>query len=162
PHVSRQVWALVQLQLLTAARPGELLPLRAIDIVTRGPVWTYEPARHKNAHRGHSRTIYFGPRAQAVLRPSLDERPLQAPLFSPKAAEDERRAKLFAERVTPLSCGNRPGTNRRRSPKREPGEVYTLSTYRRAIQRACERANVPAWSPHRLRHSAATKLREEF
>src|SRR5690606_29722798 len=43
PHVSRQVWALVQLQLLTAARPGELLPLRAIDIVTRGPVWTYEP-----------------------------------------------------------------------------------------------------------------------
>ena len=31
PYVSRQVWAIIQLQLLTAARPGELVGLRPID-----------------------------------------------------------------------------------------------------------------------------------
>ena len=34
--------------------------------------------------------------------------------------------------------------------------------YRRAIARACKTASVPAWSPHRLRHNAATFLRREF
>ena len=33
---------------------------------------------------------------------------------------------------------------------------------RRAISRGCAAAGVPAWSPHRLRHSAATNIRKDF
>jgi integrase len=42
-HVSKQVWALVQLQLLTGARAGELVTMRSVDIDTTGKIWTYEP-----------------------------------------------------------------------------------------------------------------------
>ena len=162
PHVSRQVWALVQLQLLTGARPGELLALKPCDIDRTGKIWTSRPEHHKTAYHGHSRVIYFGPRAQEVLAPFLEGRTPWTPLFSPQEAEEERRRALHAARLTPLSCGNRPGTNRVRKPKRTAGEHYTVDSYRRAIVRACEPAKVPAWHPHQLRHNAATFLRKEF
>jgi len=69
---------------------------------------------------------------------------------------------MHANRKTPLSCGNRPGTNRNPSPEWKPGEVYTVDAYRRAIARACKKAGVPSWHPHQLRHNAATFLRKEF
>ena len=31
-----------------------------------------------------------------------------------------------------------------------------------AIQRACRRAGVPVWTPHQLRHTRATVIRQEF
>jgi integrase len=83
-------------------------------------------------------------------------------VFSPKEAEAERRAALSAERKTPHSCGKRPGTNRRKRPKHEPGERYSTDSYRRAIQRACDNVKIPHWHPHRLRHNAATRLRKTF
>jgi integrase len=162
PHVSRQVWALVQLQLLTAARPGELVGLRPCDIDQSGTIWLAQPHERKTAHHGHARVIYMGPRAQELLRPLLSGRSPWSYLFSPAEAEEERRKRQHAERRTPLSCGNRPGTNRRHSPKRTPGEHYTVDSYRRAIQRACELASVTRWHPHQLRHNAATYLRKEF
>ena len=66
PYVSRQAWGLVRLQLLTAARTGELVIMRPIDLNMSGTVWTYTPESHKTAHHGHRRTIYIGPRGQAV------------------------------------------------------------------------------------------------
>jgi len=39
---------------------------------------------------------------------------------------------------------------------------YSTVTYRRAITRACDRAGIPRWTPNRLRHSAATRIRKEF
>jgi integrase len=47
---------------------------------------------------------------------------------------------------TPLSCGNRPGTNRVRNPGRKPGDFYTVTAYRRAIERACDKV-FPAPAP---------------
>lgn len=136
--------------------------MRVIDLDTAGRIWTYTPQTHKNSYRGHARTIYIGPRAQRVLEPFMVNRPLDAYVFSPAEAESGRRAALHTTRRTPLSCGNRPGTNRRDRPTRRPGERYTTSSYQRAITRACKAAGVPAWSPHRLRHNAATRLRKEF
>ena len=46
-------------------------------------------------------------------------------------------------------------------PKRTAREHYNVASYRRGIQRACEKAGVERWSPHQLRHTAATKLRRE-
>ena len=162
PHVSRQVWALIQLQLSTGARAGELVKLCPIDLDTSGKVWTATLHHHKTAHHGRERVLYFGPHAQVILRQFMNERALNAYLFSPSEADAERRAALHAARRTPLSCGNRPGTNRRDAPERRPGDHYTVTSYRRAIHRGCEAAGVDQWSPHRLRHNAATELRRQF
>lgn len=144
--MSRQAAALVQLQLLTGARPGELLALRGCDIDTTAQPWVYVPASHKNSHRGHKRVIFFGPKAQRIVGEFLKP-DLNGYLFSPADAERESRERRHAARVTPLAYGNSPGTNRRRNPKRRPGERYTVTAYRRAIARACDRAFPP---PERL------------
>ena len=159
--VRRQLWAMIQLQMLTAARPGEVTNLRPVDIDMSGRIWTYRPAQHKTAHYGYERVVYIGPRGQEVVRPFLARR-VDAFCFSPAEAEAERRVAAHAERQTPLHYGNSPGTNRKATPQKEPGEVYTIHAYRRAIDRACKQAGVPSWHPHQLRHNAATNLRKEF
>jgi integrase len=160
PHVSRQVAALIDLQLLTGARPGELLRLRACDLDTSGPggVWVYRPDKHKNAHRSIERAIFIGPAAQRVLGPFMSDRALDAFLFSPADAEAERRAVAHAARRTPLSCGNRPGSNVREAPARMPGGHYTTASYRRAIERACDLAFDP---PEHLRPRTLGNGRQE-
>ena len=52
-------------------------------------VWVYSPATHKNAYRGHARTIFVGPKAQAVLAAFLKPLNPTAFVFSPKDAEAE-------------------------------------------------------------------------
>ena len=39
-------------------------------------------------------------------------------------SQAERRAELHRKRKTAMSCGNRPGTNRKRKPKRAPRDMY--------------------------------------
>jgi len=152
PFVSRQVWAMVQLQLFTAARAGEIARIRPLDI-DRGDekvlpgkgAWICRLDEHKTAWHGHERKIYIGPRAQQALTPFLLRDP-NAYCFSPTEAEAERREHLHDVRTTPLSCGNVPGSNRRKAPKRSAGERYTTDAYRRAIARACDEA-FPAPEP---------------
>ncbi len=145
PFIGRQVTALIDLQLLTGARGGELLKIRAMDIDTTNSsgVWSYRPVEHKTAHRGKSREILFGPEAQKVLAPFMKDRPRNAYLFSPNEAVTERIAKLHGQRKTPLSCGNSPGTNRVAAPQWGAGDYYTSNTYARAIVRGCDLAFPP-------------------
>lgn len=177
PHVSRQVWAIVELQRLTGMRSGEVVIMRGRDLEMNGTIWLYSPGKHKTEYHGHERVVEIGPKAQAVVRPFLKS-DLESFLFSPADAETERREAMNAKRRTPLSCGNRPGTNRKRKPKRTPKERYTPDSYRRAITRACDLADfdarkrknlapgadriVPRWHPHQLRHNYATMVRREF
>lgn len=63
--------------------------------------------------------------------------------FRPVDSERKRREELHASRSTSISCGNRPGTNCKRKPKRSAGEQYTAASYRRAIHRACDLAFPP-------------------
>jgi integrase len=142
PFVSRQVWALIQLQLFSGARAGELVCLRPCDMNTTGGVWAYQPDDHKTAHHGHRREIHFGPRSQEVLKPFLNRR-VDAYMFSPREAETERRAQAHARRRTRLSCGNTPGSNKKPSPQRPAGDRYDTTSYRRAIARACDKAFPP-------------------
>jgi len=145
PYLNRQIRALVELQLLTGARPGELLRMRPIDIERYNAtnVWLYRPKEHKNRFRGTERIIYLGPKAQEVIVPFIEGREEMAYLFSPAEAEAERRAELHNSRKTPLSCGNRPGTNRRKNPRRPIGQCYTTASYYVGICRACDRAFPP-------------------
>jgi len=142
PFVSRQVWALVQLQLLTAARAGELTRMRPCDIDRSGKVWVYQPADHKTAHHGFDKKIWIGPRGQKVLAPFLLRDP-ESYCFSPAEADAERRQRLSERRITPLSCGNVPGSNVKDDPQWTAGDRYTTGSYRRAIQRGCDQAFPP-------------------
>jgi len=179
PYVSRQVAAMIDLQLLTGARPGELVIMRTIDLDTSGDVWAYEPPNHKNAHRGHHRTILLGPRARKIVTVFLTDRPVNAYLFSPTEAEHERRVEQRSNRQTPVWPSHQARYERQRTPHpaRAAGQRYTTTSYRRAIQRGIEKANdsirkanqrdkgdreaIPTWSPNQLRHNAGTWLRKE-
>ena len=140
PYLSRQVWALIEVQRLTGGRPGELRVMRPCEIDKTEDIWTYTPDSHKTEHHGHRRTIYLGPQAQAVVCPFLEGRDPEAYLFSPREAEEERLAARHAQRTTPLSYGNKPGSNQKSTPRRRPGEHYTKDSYAQAIARACKKA----------------------
>jgi len=142
PFLGDQVAAMVRLQTLTGMRPGEVCALRISDLdMSDENLWVYRPARHKTAHRGKKRAVYLGPQAIAILRPYVSGRQISKACFSPSEAEAARRRARHEDRVTPLRYGNRPGTNRAARPKRTPGDHYTVDSYRRAIQRACDAAD---------------------
>jgi integrase len=105
--------------------------------------------------------IFIGPQAQGILLRYL-ARDATDHCFRPSDSEAKRRAQQHRERRTPMSCGNIPGTNRKPRRKRAPGDRYTVDSYRRSIHRACDKADVPRWSPNRLRHAAATEVRRRF
>jgi integrase len=178
PFVGRQIGAMLRLQLLTGMRPGEVVLMRGADLDTTGKLWLFNLAKHKTRLFGHDRKIYLGPKAQEVVKPFLKLDP-SAYLFNPIDAEAERREKLSQARKTPLSCGNKPGSNRRRAPKKSPGDRYTTMTYYRAVIRGCDAANPPPpgltdaaeidkWVKehrfhlHQIRHTLATDLRKEY
>lgn len=169
PHLPQVVADMVRLQRLTGCRPAEVCILRPIDVEVSGDVWVYRPKSHKTEHHGRDRLICLGPKAQDVLRPYL-LRDKASYCFSPIDSERKRRAIQHANRVTPLGYGNRPGTNRRRKPKTRPRDRYDVNSYRQAIGRAVELANrdrdahdqLPKWAPNRLRHTAATEIRQRF
>lgn len=135
--------AMVELHLLTGMRSAELCAMRGRDFDTTtdktGRIWFYRPPKHKTAHHGYERIVYLGQRAREIIAPYLKP-DLQAFLFSPADAERDRRAALTKARKTPLSCGNKPGSNVQRRPERKPGDKYTSRTYATAILRACRRA----------------------
>jgi hypothetical protein len=68
PRVSRQVWAMVQLQRLSGMRPGEVCSMRPHDLDMSGRIRADPPGSHKTGHHGKRRSIYLGPQAQEVLR----------------------------------------------------------------------------------------------
>lgn len=112
---------ILDLLLLTAARPGELLSLTPAMIDRASDVWVARLSHHKAEHHDKERLLFFGPQAQAILTRYI--------------IRTEPRARLFPVR---------------------------RDTYGTTIAQACIRAKVPRFCPHRLRHTAATKLREQF
>jgi integrase len=160
PHLNRQVAAMVRLQRLTGMRSSEVVRLRPCDIDASGHVWTYTPEEHKTMYRGHQRTVYFGPLAQAIIRPWL-VRDSRAYCFSPKEAEVERNAKRRANRRTPMTPSQATRRSQKR-PRRAKRDRYDRDSYRRAIVYAITKANVPHWHPHQLRHACGTDVRRQF
>ncbi len=176
-HLPPVVADMVRFQRLTGCRPEEVCKLRPCDVELTAPSWAYRPESHKTEHHGRERVIFIGPKAQDVLRPYLLRDKLTH-CFCPADSERKRRQAQHAARKTPLSCGNRPGSNRSAKPGRPAGQQYTTDSYRRAIHRACALAFptpegltdeqrrqwrlAHQWHPNRLRHSAATEIRRQF
>lgn len=114
---------IVDLLLLTAARPSEILSLTTAIIQNRETidgVWIVDLQAHKTAHHGHERRLFLSPAAQAILLKYID------------TANPERR--LF------------------------PIQRKTLG---QAVKDASNRAGVPEFTSHWLRHTALSRLRDE-
>ena len=158
-HAGTVLGAMIWTQLYCGCRPGELVIMRPCDITFGDRIWTYEPSRHKTEHLNKRRVIYLGPHAQAQLRPFLHDRNPEDFIFSAAESECQRRAALRRGRKSYECCGNRPGTNRRRDPKRRPGARYTTNTYADAVRRACFNAMpAPAHLRCRARKRRKTRL----
>lgn len=138
-HVSRQVFAIVKFQLRTGARPGETVLMRTCDVDMSGRIWLYRPHRHKLEHKKIPRIVEIGPRGQRILQPFLRPDDPQAYLFSPRDSE----------------------TDRDRTPDPRHRDRYDIHSYRRAIQRVCERIGIPVWFPNQLRHTFGTRSRRD-
>lgn len=149
--VSAHVRSVIDLQLLTAARPGEVLTLRPAELDRSGPVWLYRPLGHKTLFRGQARTIYLGPKAQAVLTPYLERSPETFCFVPAESAAAHYLAQGMTERRA-AQLG-----------KLYVNPRYSSRTYGDLIRLACKRAGIdPNWHPHQLRHNAATRIVAEF
>jgi integrase len=160
-HLSPHLQAMVKLQRLTGMRSSELCTMTTGAIDRTGALWVYKPVHHKTEHHDIEREIYLNSEAQEVVRPFLKLDP-DAYVFSPADAEAQRREKQRAERKTPVqpSQVRRAEKAKRRNRRRPPGKRYTRESYRKAVERACRKAGVPRWHPHRLRHSFGTRIRK--
>lgn len=181
-HLTSVVGAMVRLQLLTGARPGEVMSMKPSGLGDRSDeVWVYQPSSHKTSHRGKRRVLHLGPEAQEILIPFL-LRDKDAFCFSPAEALQES----IEKRSRRTSKGGKP------SVRKDISASYNKDTYNRAISRACELAfdmpkelrrispRLPAeekarlralakgwrtehcWSAGQLRHTRATDIREKY
>jgi integrase len=152
-HLQPEIATMVQVQWLTGMRPDETTILKPKFIERTGDIWIYTiPSRFEDdSDSGGSKTdwlenvdkkeILLGPQAQKLLSPWLVDRLPEEYLFSP-----QRVCKRL---------GVKPG-------KRQPRDHYDDESYCQAVQRACRRAGVPEWTPGRLRHNAATRIRHKY
>jgi integrase len=160
-HLPRIVADMVRIQRRTGMRPGEVCRMRPCDIDRRGKVWEYRPFKHKTDYLDDDadKVIAIGLKAQTILRRYLD-RPADAFCFSPQESEAERHHEMRSLRKSKVQPSQQ--ERRKKNPKRPPRDHYDRDTYRRAVQRAAEKAKVEPWTPHRIRHTAATEVRAKF
>lgn len=157
---------MIRALLLTGMRPGELCALRACDVERDGDVWLYRPATHKTEHHGKERIILIGPLAQAILKPYIDRRTkLSEYVFLPAEAHRERLEQCGFGKVMAYQLSRSTF---------KPGRCFKHDTFYGQVCRTCDRAfdadgtkrkaknYTHRWHPHRLRHNAATRVREQF
>ncbi len=174
PALSAPVRAIFELLWWTGARSGEISALRTCDIIRDSEPWHYCLDKHKTAHHGHKRVIFFGPKARAVLEPFLDNDNPEKFLFSPAAAVHAQRAAAKVSSRSDVRRARSAATKRRLEAKqrlkktgksrpkssRRPGERYNRHSLANALRRYCKRHNKTYFNPHRLRHTTRSRLEE--
>jgi integrase len=123
PFLPVPVAAIVGVQWLTGARPGEIRIMRAVDLDMSKDVWVYRPSSHKNTFRGRDRLIFLGKQAQEIIKPFLTLHP-EGYLFRPKDSFD-------------AACPHQQLVTRT---KRPIGPHYTRHSCAVAIRRAAKKA----------------------
>lgn len=155
PHVSPIVWAMIQVQLRMVSRANEVCIMRPIDIDTTGKIWIYRPTTHKTERFGHELEKFINPDCQEYIKPLLAGRAVGAYLFSPQES-------YAAKRKQEAKGERRDGqTETKRKTTRSMGERYNSSSYNRAIERACDKAKIPRWTTHQLRHAGYVAAKKQ-
>jgi integrase len=98
----------------------------------------------------------LSPKAQAVLRPWL-ARDAEAYCFVPAETSAWHYRRLRRGPSESPVEDNEP-----RVLKLRPCLMCTRHSYLTAVQRACPRAGIPAWSPRQLRHTRASLIRKSY
>ncbi|OHB52389.1 MAG: hypothetical protein A2Y12_06745 [Planctomycetes bacterium GWF2_42_9] len=181
PYLSSVLQAVIKVQLLTAARPSEILNMRPEDIDQTGVTWFYTPTKkgtrdplHKNAWRNDEkkfgRKLALNNQAQAILAPYIKASRIDEYLFRPAAAVEEIRSNRTRNRKTPHIFGNRPGEKCKGTEALRLSDHYDSHVYNVAVRRAVKKLNedrkaadlkaIPNWTPYQIRHTTATILRE--
>lgn len=132
---------LLTVQLLSGARPGEILIMRPCDIDMSHDVWIYRPGLHDDGHRHKSCERYLGKRCQEILSRRIREFRLSDQDF------------LFSPAQSARESGHH-------SDKRRYRKYFDVCGVRQTLLRACRRAGVAPITPYQLRHTAGTVARE--
>lgn len=142
---------LMELQLLSGARPGELLMLTGEMIDRTSAVWVATLVDHKTAHHGKSRKLFFPAAALPILAKYLDASP---------------RSRLFPMTRCAYCRGITRGCeaafgmpDELRRPKKGKLTPQELAAVRES---AAKWRKAHCWSPHWLRHCFITSIRERF
>ena len=164
PFLLPPVRAMVELQLSTGMRPGEVCAMRACELDTTGEVWLYRPEQHKTKHRGKERVVAIGPRGQEIIRPFL-KLDTQAYLFSPRDALTALRSPAFRSKTKVQPSQQ---CRKKRKPRKAPGEHYVTLSYLHAVAKAVARQHgrgvrrlqedVPCGAVRRLQESGHPDL----
>ncbi len=145
PHLSKAMAAMVRVQRLTGMRPGEVCGLTTAELdmtdESEGGIWFYRPSKHKTRHRGKTRSVAVGPRAQEILLPFLTDLSPADYVFSPAREVAKWHAERVAVRARPITAST--FARRKKSPGWKPGARYGVVTYGATIYRACDRAFPP-------------------
>ena len=162
PHLPPIIADMVQVQRFAGFRPQDVRNLRGCDIDRSGDIWKYTPYTHKTKHRGKSRELAIGPRAQRILEPYLVEKAEtpEAFLFSPADSVRLQRAEQRQNRKSKVQPSQ--VSRKKAAPKTLPREQYSKDSYNRAIRRACEKLGIEPWCPNQLRHSTGTDVRDKY
>jgi integrase len=170
-HLPAIVADMLRLQRITGMRSDNLCSIRWTDIDRSGEIWIYRPPRHKGEYLNKQLAIPLGPKCQRILEPYVSTPPADF-IFSPRSSEQQRRAQRAARKtpVTPSQAARKPTSKPR--PHGRKGIQYTPGTYRNAIGRAIEKANIERkkagmpeiahWHPHQLRHTVGTEIRAKY
>ena len=151
----------------TGMRPYEICEMRPYDILREdSECWIYIPGRdqtpigkHKTTRYGKVKVIPLAGDCIDILSKRIDNFDSKEYIFSPQESRLEFQEAKRLNRKTPLSCGNKPGSNRKEKPKRKPGQLYTNNSFAQACKRGCRRAGVDEFVPYDLRRTVATKTR---
>jgi integrase len=137
----------IRLMQFSGMRPAEAVGMTVEAIDRSDPeCWHYVPRRHKTTHRGRTRTVFLGPKCQAILLPHI--------------------VKAGCGQIFPITLsGLRTAINR----GCDRAFLHpTLSSVPSGDLTVAQRAEVKAWrkshrwAPNQLRHSHATIVRKEF
>ena len=151
-HLPETYAVMAKIQRLSGVRPGEIIALTADQVDTTPDAsgnWTVTQVEHKTdyAEGGEPRVWWLNEEAQELIRDRLIRcRPGDRVFTSRDAHRDRLRAAGADRDLSEAEL--------RKFPDFIPEDAY-----RKAVARACEAAGVPKWTPHQLRHTAATTIR---
>jgi len=151
----------------TGMRPYEICEMRPYDILRDdSECWLYVPGRnhtpigkHKTMRYGKVKVIPLAGECIDILSKRIDDFDSMEYIFTPQESISEFLKSKHKSRKTPISCGNKPGSNRKENPKKKPKDQYTNNSFAQACKRGCKRAGVEEFVPYDLRRTVATKTR---